>query len=345
MVLATLMVAAILVVLFSELPLPVLRRTYTVYIHFTAAPGVSVDTPVRKSGILIGRVTDVQFTEDGSVLVTADIKKDINLDRKEVPRISGSLLGGDAVIQFVMPSTGPSKQFIQHGDYIEGLVATNPLEALSDMQGNINQAISSVAVAGAEVSKVAQNLNDLLTNNDEQINRIVMKTERTLDGLQTALGGVNSVFGDEQLRNDLKRTINSLPEVMQQTRKALAGIQQTTNLADRNLRNLEGFTGPLGQRGEQMVTRIDQTVGRLDELLQQFVEFGKALNRREGSLGQLVNNPDLYQHLNAAAGNIEQLTRELKPIVRDARAFTDKIARHPELLGVRGAIKPSTGIK
>ena len=111
------------------------------------------------------------------------------------------------------------------------------------------------------------------------------------------------------------------------------------------MKNLEGFTGPLGQRGEKVIARIDQSVGRLDELLQQFVLFGQSLNRREGSLGQLVNNPDLYQHLNTAACNIEELTRELRPIVRDARAFSDKIARHPESLGVRGALKPSSGIK
>ena len=35
----------------------------------------------------------------------------------------------------------------------------------------------------------------------------------------------------------------------------------------------------------------------------------------------------------------------LPPIVNDARVFTDKIARHPEVLGVRGAIKKSPGIK
>lgn len=342
MVMAVMMIAAILVVLFADLP--IIGGTYTVYMRFIRAPGVTVDTPVRKSGILIGRVSNVRFTEDNRVLVTAAINEDIELLRSEIPRITGSLLGGDAVIEFV-PSDVQIKELIRDGDTIEGSIASNPLEVLGDLQGNINQAISSVAVAGAEVSKVAQNLNDLLSNNDEQINRIVAKTERTLDGLQTALGGVNEVLGDKELRTDLRRSLKSLPEVMDQTRKALAGIQQTTRLADRNLRNLEGFTEPLGKRGEQMVGRIDQTVGRLDELLLQFVEFGKALNRREGSLGQLVNNPDLYQHLNAAACNIEQLTRELKPIVRDARAFSDKISRHPELLGVRGAIKPSTGIK
>jgi phospholipid/cholesterol/gamma-HCH transport system substrate-binding protein len=59
----------------------------------------------------------------------------------------------------------------------------------------------------------------------------------------------------------------------------------------------------------------------------------------------LVTNPELYQHINRAAKNIDEVSRQLKPIVDDARVFSDKIARHPEMLGVRGAVQKSTGIK
>jgi phospholipid/cholesterol/gamma-HCH transport system substrate-binding protein len=31
--------------------------------------------------------------------------------------------------------------------------------------------------------------------------------------------------------------------------------------------------------------------------------------------------------------------------LRDVKEFSDKIARHPEILGVGGAVKPSNGLK
>jgi phospholipid/cholesterol/gamma-HCH transport system substrate-binding protein len=49
--------------------------------------------------------------------------------------------------------------------------------------------------------------------------------------------------------------------------------------------------------------------------------------------------------MNRAAKNIDELTRQLKPILDDARVFSDKIARHPESLGVRGVIDRKPGIK
>ena len=39
---------------------PLLHGTYTIYIKFNEAPGVSRDTPVRKAGIRIGRVRNVR---------------------------------------------------------------------------------------------------------------------------------------------------------------------------------------------------------------------------------------------------------------------------------------------
>ena len=78
----------------------------------------------------------------------------------------------------------------------------------------------------------------------------------------------------------------------------------------------------------------------------EFQTFGKKINSNEGTIGQLVNSPDLYQNLNRAAENIEEMSRQLRPIVNDARVAIDKVARNPRMLGVQGALdRRSSGIK
>ena len=79
-----------------------------------------------------------------------------------------------------------------------------------------------------------------------------------------------------------------------------------------------------------------------DERIKHFVQ---AWYTAQCNLGRLTKDPELYTHLTAAAQNVEELTQQLRPILNDARAFSDKIARHPELLGVRGALQTSPGIK
>jgi phospholipid/cholesterol/gamma-HCH transport system substrate-binding protein len=39
------------------------------------------------------------------------------------------------------------------------------------------------------------------------------------------------------------------------------------------------------------------------------------------------------------------LVRNLEPVLKDLREFSDKVARNPELLGVGGAVRPSNGLK
>jgi phospholipid/cholesterol/gamma-HCH transport system substrate-binding protein len=143
----------------------------------------------------------------------------------------------------------------------------------------------------------------------------------------------------------MKAAIDALPQVLADLRTTVQGIGTTVDTADRNLRNLEGLTKPLGERGEQMVAQVDRTIGRLDETLQQAAMFTKALNESQGTLGKLVRDPKVYDDLAQAANNVKNLTKELRPIVDDVRVFTDKIARHPEQLGVRGALDRRPGLK
>ena len=66
-------------------------------------------------------------------------------------------------------------------------------------------------------------------------------------------------------------------------------------------------------------------------------KFGDALNDRQGSLGQLIHNPDLYQSLNRAAENVEIATHQLRPIMDNARVFSEIIAREPGFI-LRNAV-------
>jgi phospholipid/cholesterol/gamma-HCH transport system substrate-binding protein len=174
---------------------------------------------------------------------------------------------------------------------------------------------------------------------------MMQKTDEALDSFNTAMRNINDVMGDPASREDIKRTIAALPDVVADLRTTVQGIGTTVDSADRNLRNLEGLTRPLGERGTAMVAQIDQTIGRLDETLKQAAMFAKALNESEGTLGKLVRDPKVYDDLAQAAANVNRLTKELRPIVDDVRVFTDKIARHPEQLGVRGALDRRPGLK
>ncbi len=365
-------VCVVLIMLFGAWP-TMLQPHYTLHIRFPEAPGVTVDTPVRKSGVLIGRVSHVQLLDredvlrdEGGVLVTVRINQKYRLRRNEICRIgSGSLLG-DAVLEFV-PATREellarfdvqengrlgaeekerAGEVLTDGDYLpDGVVARDPMRVLVNLEGTIASAFTSIETAGDEVASLARSLNGALDASDGQIIRILDKAEAALDGLQRTMQTVDRTLGDEELSHRLARMLNELPEFISESRETMAVARTTLDSfarmgekAEINLDHLEQLTRPLGERGEQLIRNIETSTENLNLMLAQFVAFGEALNTGQGTLGRLAYDDEVYHRLDRLVTNAEDLSRRLRPIVDDVRVFTDKIARDPSQLGVRGAL-------
>jgi phospholipid/cholesterol/gamma-HCH transport system substrate-binding protein len=245
---------------------------------------------------------------------------------------------GDAVIEFVDSDVNATpNEFIQDGGRIEGDVRSNPLDVIAHIEGDLGTAIKSIAKTSDEIRALAHNVNDILGANDDQFTRIVDKTEQTIDALRVAVGNIDELLSDQQLKDDLKRAIANFPVVLEEARETVSGLKNTLAGVDRNLANLEGLTKPLGERGGKLVENIESSTAKLDAVLSDISEFSQGLNDPKGTLGQLLNNPDLYQQANSAVANLNELTKELRPIVSDVRTFTSKISRHPNQLIFRSS--------
>jgi phospholipid/cholesterol/gamma-HCH transport system substrate-binding protein len=343
MVLATAIIAGILIVLFGDLP-SLVQATYPLQMKFDNARGVAEGTPVLKNGILVGRVASVSLDELGGVNVIAAIDSYVPIYRDEQPRIKATLLG-DAEISLVPGKIVPPRVQLAPDETLSGAVSRDPFEVFSDLEPKLGAALDSLVSASSTVSRLADDIDRIMVDDGKRIGDMMDKTESALDGFSIAMSNVNEIMGDAEARQNLKNSINALPSVLDDLRSTVSGISSTIDSADRNLRNLEGLTKPLGDQGEAMVSRLNGTIGRLDEVLMQVAGFAKALNDSDGTLGRLVRDPCVYEDLSVAATNVKRLTQELRPIVNDVRVFTDKIARHPEQLGVRGALDRGMGVK
>jgi phospholipid/cholesterol/gamma-HCH transport system substrate-binding protein len=355
LVAAAVILLLFLAFLFGGFP-QMMAGQYTLFIHFPSAPGVSESTPVRKSGILIGRVERVELQETGGVLVTAKIDRGRKLYRNEVVRIRTGTIFGDAMLEFVPGEqpVGPD-QLLTDESYLNGIVTGDPLDAMQvvvNLEADVRRALGSVGTAGDEVGLAAQNLNQLMQDNQEQLSRVLTSAEQVLvraDGAMArfdrAMTGVSDILDDEELNLRLREALRDLPRLMEDAGALLVGLQQVATEAETNLRNLQGLTEPLGREGEQIVSSARRSMERLDAVLEQLSLFGAAVNQPEGSLGRLVNDPALYQKMLEVMDHLEELTVQLRPAVHDLRVFADKIARDPGRLSTGVLQRRATGIK
>ncbi len=378
MVFATILITLILVFMFGDFH-QIIHGTYEVRVWLREAPGVAVDTPVRKSGILIGRVTRIEFADgirnpdevrsalgisedefERGVVLTMAIQADKRIYADEIARVRTSLLG-DAVVQIVRNANhvsgvpgpkgfagpeGPAgpREPVEADQWIRGEIAEDAIETVRDLAPKLEQVMDSIHESSETIGDLAANFHRLLDRHEENIDRTFAKTADTLDAVEEFAASANRILGDEQTQLDFRRSLERLPVVLEDTHKAVVSIEHSMGNFNRTLRNIEDFTEPLGRDAEQMVARVDSSLARLDQLAGELVQFSQAINKRDGTLGQLIHNPELYHNLNRTIRNVEHLTRKVEPILDDARVFSDRVARNPGVL-VRDAVRPGPGLK
>jgi len=115
----------------------------------------------------------------------------------------------------------------------------------------------------------------------------------------------------------------------------------TIEITEKTLRK---FSEPAREGELAPVDQIAKAMENINDVTSVLRSVMNKIDQGEGSIGALMNDRELYNRLNRAARNIEDISRQLKPVVADARVITDKVARHPGVI-IRDAVKPGVGIK
>lgn len=353
------LIVGILIFLFGEGWVP----QYTVILRPAAAPGVTRNTPVRKNGILIGRVGTVQMADRG-VQIDMNIHRDQKIFQDEVAQIGMESFLGDAVIDIV-PGTAEIRGLeLRGGDEMRNVrVKPNPMEVVDvviDLKSRVSDAIDSVKRAGDTVdragqgiSQVTERFQEALGDEDsdikvilDNIRRLTETADTSLNSLNTVMERVNELASDDTFRNDLKATIKGLPAFFEEIQTTMAdargAIEKFTEVGERanvNLANIEDFTKSLGTDGPEIVSKVRNSLEGIDRLVKNVDEFSQLLNSSQGSLRKFLDDPDLYNNLSTTLENAKEVSYRLKPLMNDLRIFADSLARDPGQLGVRGAMQ------
>jgi len=340
--------AAVMILQFGEFG-AFWRKPVTVAVHFSSATGVQPGGPVEMNGVTIGSVRNVSIDRrrrGARVVVDLDPKFDIRTDAR--PRLVRSLFG-DTTVEFTAGGRGRP---IRSGDRLDGDLPIDPMQMISKLDEQLRTTMASFEATSSQWSEVANNINGLIGGRRGELERAVSQSaealqqfSRTMSTANDLFSNANQVLGDPRQQQNLRRSLDALPRLVGETEMTLKAVRKTVLTVNTNLENLQGVTEPLARRGGSIVGRLDKTLGNLERLTSDLSRFARTVNTPDGSLTQLARDPALYRNLNESASSMSLLLKNLEPVIRDLRIFSDKVARHPELLGVRGALTGSAGVK
>tara|TARA_R110002049_G_scaffold2750_2_gene21737 strand:+ start:616630 stop:617886 length:1257 start_codon:yes stop_codon:yes gene_type:complete len=306
-------------------------------------------------------------------LVTGDAKLEfVRVDNSELIRIHGDPNLDPISFAATPYGDGDYYQYGQKAD--DPLSAIFDLE--SDLRGtmqSIQGAASSIEEAGVGVNDLAKQVSQVIDGTDTTIEDIADEAVQALEEFQGAMRDVRAIVGNPETQQSLQDALSKLPDLLQNAQETLQSadrtfdsfervgdrlervgeqaevvvrnvdstvdtVRDTVQGAKRTVDNIERFTQPLGDRSEELVAQVLQTMARLDGALLEVQQFGVTLNNSNGTVKRLLEDEDLYFQIRRTVQNIEEASAKIRPILDDVRVFSDKVARDPRELGVRGAL-------
>lgn len=261
----------------------IFSNSYTYYAYYTQVGGIQPASHVMISGVKVGSVVDVKLNEDPSkgVELTLSIDKQYRIPTDSKAEIfSDGLMGGKAVKILY----GSSSEFTPNKGTIQSKESVDLMDMASTELTGLLEKVKGIM---DNLAVTLNGINGLMAQNTETITHIMSN----VDGVT---GNVNSMLAKE--KQHLEQAFASLSEFS----KALG---DNASEVDAIIDNMSAFSGKLAE--SNLVTEIEGVVNNLNDVL-------ASVNDKNGSIGKMLSDAELYDNLTSASNNLSVLLEDLK---------------------------------
>jgi phospholipid/cholesterol/gamma-HCH transport system substrate-binding protein len=258
-----------------------LDSSRTLYVVYDNVEGVASSTPVTINGLTVGKVQNINFTDDnsGRLKVTLLIDSDFEFSKNSTAECyEAGLIGGKAIA--IIPANDNAEN-AEKGDYLVGTVKAGLTELvnqrLTPLQGKI------------EAMMVSADL--LLTNINEVFD------EQTKANLKNSVSELSATI------TSFKKTSNTLNTLITDNQSKLNNTLSNFESTSSNLSSITDSVAKANLGGT--ITELQTTISNFDKVL-------SSIENGEGSIGKLLKDEGLYNNLKGATKEMEDLLKDIK---------------------------------
>jgi len=271
----------------------------TFYVVYDNVQGLVESSPVHYKGLTVGQVERLEIMpgNQDKILATIIVDNAVKLSKGAIAEIFSTGLISDKAINLkqkyntIIRSEMPENLLSLSGDTLAG-----------EIQMDLTETVA------LEVRPVREKADVLMSSIDSILNTIQgVFDQETQDNITSSIVSIGAIL------KDFEKTTGSLNKLIDDERENL------TQIFD----NVNQITGSLSLTNEKINSLLDNNankitsiMGSVDSILidvENIMEGILAqLNNPEGTLGNLLNSPDVYDKVNSTIATFEQLLVDLK---------------------------------
>lgn len=261
------------------------------YAYYDDATGLQNSAPVVLKGVSIGRVKDIEITEQQKIKVTIHVNDDMDIPLGSKAELSStSMLSSDKVIAIHFPET-PTKQYLNDGETID------------------------IAVSAGLLGDIGDGVKPILKNVDG--------TVQNIDSLVLSLNNIVNFETQQRLNS----TFRNLDVTVGELSKLASALNQQTAALSGIMKNVNGFTGNLNENNYKISNiltnaetatnsltgpEIKETLKSLQSASDNLNNTLTSINSTDGTLGLLTKDRKMYDNIVRLSESLDALMIDLK---------------------------------
>ena len=274
--------------------LELLKPSRTFYAVYDQVNGLVAANPVSIKGLKVGQVKKLYFDTRNpkNIIVELYILGDYPIPKNSSARIFSSSLLGSPEIEII---PGGSAVMAKSGDTLlsltEATLGQEVNKQLLPLKTKAENLISSIDTVATIIQQVLnKNTRDNLVEAIEHVKQTLANIAHTTQNLDTLM---------VSQRHNLGKIITNVESIS-------SNLQQNNGKITNILNNFSSLSDSLAKaRIPYTIAQVNKAVGDLDVTLQK-------INKGEGSVGQLLNNEQLYKEVEKAARDLNLLLEDIK---------------------------------
>ncbi len=257
------------------------KKTRTFYAEYSNVQGLIPTSPVTINGLRVGKVTEITFhpTKKGMLIAHILLTNDVQFSKNSIAHIySPDFISGKSLKIDIIDD---GAAFANSGDTLRGEIDSGILGMINEQIAPLQSKVESFVV---NTDSVMQSLSAVLdVENQKNIKNSLRKLSLTLDKFHNIANNADHIIADNKSKMD--------------------SILNNTNLA---MQNFAQISDSLQQ------ANLGATMLKLKESLESFSVILDSIENGHGTIGKLMVDDKLYDNLEGATKELEELLREVK---------------------------------
>ncbi len=256
------------------------------YSEFDNVQGLTPASFVTINGFQVGNVTSIKFNpkKKGYFIVSYTLTNDFAFSENSETKIIPPTISGMGSAELIIIPNYDGEQ-AKSGTYLKGSIQKGLISSFGDKLDPLNVNINSTLT---NLDQLVTNFNNILDSNTQN------NLKAAISNLTKTLANFNNVSKSlDQILLENKSTINN----------ALTNVNTT-------FKNLDSISTQF--KNANLFSNFKTTINNLDNLLLNFDKILTKVEKGDGTIAKLINDKGLYDNLENASKELEELLREVK---------------------------------